>query len=83
MNLVYKDEAIKALRKLGPAEKTKAKKKITALLIDPLIGKPLQGTLQGIRSIKAWPIRILYTFRHDTQTIIIRTVGYRGDIYKD
>lgn len=82
MNLVYKDEAVKALRTLGPAEKAKAKKKILALLADPLLGKPLQGPLAGIRSVKAWPIRILYTFTSDTQTITIRTIGHRGNVYK-
>lgn len=82
MNIVYKDEAIKALKRLGPADRTKAKKKITALLTNPLLGKPLQGTLAGIRSIKVWPIRILYTFNSDTQTITIRTIGQRGDVYK-
>jgi addiction module RelE/StbE family toxin len=82
MNIVYKDEAIKALKKLGPANQTKAKKKITALLTNPLLGKPLQGTLAGIRSIKVWPIRILYTFNNDTQTITVRTIGQRGDVYK-
>lgn len=82
MNIVYKDEAIKALKRLGPAEKLKAKKKITALLTDPLLGKPLQGSLQSIRSLHAWPIRILYTFNNDTQTITIRAVGHRGDVYK-
>lgn len=82
MDLVYKDEAIKALRKLGPAEKTKAKKKIVALLSDPLLGKPLQGNLQGIRSLHAWPLRILYTYNNDTHTVTIRAVGHRGDIYK-
>ncbi|MBI5619516.1 type II toxin-antitoxin system RelE/ParE family toxin [Candidatus Gottesmanbacteria bacterium] len=82
MDIVYKDEAIKALKKLGSADKTKAKKKIAALLTDPLLGKPLQGMLAGIRSIKVWPIRILYTFNSDTQTITIRAIGHRGDVYK-
>ncbi len=82
MNLVYKDEAAKALRKLGPAEKVKAKKKILSLLTNPLLGKPLQGNLFSIRSLHVWPMRILYTFNNDTQTITIRAVGHRGDVYK-
>lgn len=82
MDLVYKDDAAKSLRKLGPAEKKKAKKKITALLANPLLGKPLQGDLTGIRSLKAWPIRILYTFNPDTQIVTIQTVDYRRDVYK-
>ncbi|OGG12439.1 hypothetical protein A2875_01790 [Candidatus Gottesmanbacteria bacterium RIFCSPHIGHO2_01_FULL_46_14] len=82
MDLVYKDEAIKALRKLGPAEKAKAKKKITALLSDPTLGKPLRGTLRGLRSLHAWPLRILYTYTSDTHTVTIHAVGHRGDVYK-
>ena len=30
-----------------------------------------------------WPMRILYTFNNDTQTITIRAVGQRGDVYKN
>ncbi len=82
MGLEYKDEAIKALRKLGPAEKAKAKKKILSLLANPLLGKPLQGNLQGLRSLHAWPLRILYTYNNDTHIITIRAIGHRGDIYK-
>ena len=82
MILVYKDEAIKALRKLGPCEKAKAKTKIRSLPTKPLLGKPLQRNLFTIRSLHAWPLRILYTCNNDTQTITIRTIGHRGDVYK-
>lgn len=82
MKLVYKDEAAKRLKKIGATEKIKAKRKIMSLLTDPLAGKTLEGKLKGLRSIKAWPLRILYTFDPDKQTIQIETIDYRGDIYK-
>ena len=83
MKLVYKSEAAKRLKKIGKSEKTKAKKKILNLLTDPLQGKLLEGKFKGLRSVKAWPLRIIYTFNSDTQTIKIETIDYRGDIYKN
>lgn len=82
MTIVYKDEALKQLKRIGSTELRKARKKIALLVDDPLAGKPLQGKLLGIRSLRAWPLRILYTFFSDTQTVVIETIDYRGDVYK-
>ncbi len=82
MQISYKIEAIKRLKNLGPAEKQKARKKIESLLSNPLIGKRLKGEFAGLMSLKAWPLRIIYSFNFKSQTIIIITVDYRGDVYK-
>lgn len=81
VKIVYKAEAIKQLKHIGPIELKKARKKIISLAIEPLLGKPLQGKLKGLRSLKGWPLRIIYTFHVDTKTIVIETVDYRGHIY--
>lgn len=82
VKIVYSDEVLKQLKRIGPAELKKARKKIISLADDPLAGKQLQGKFTGVRSLKAWPLRILYAFDPDTQTVIIKAVDYRGDVYK-
>lgn len=82
VNITYKNEAVKQLRRIGPADLKKTKKKILSLTSNPLSGKPLSGEFEGKRSLKAWPLRILYTFNPKTQTIIIETIDYRGQVYK-
>jgi len=82
MEIRYKAEAIKQLQKIGAIDKKKAKKKLELLSTNPLEGKPLQGQLKGLRSLRAWPLRIIYTFDQKHNLIIIETVDYRGDVYK-
>lgn len=82
MEIRYKLEAIRQLQKVGVKDKKKARKKIESLTTNPLEGKPLQGKLNGLRSLRAWPLRIIYTFDSNSQIITIETVDYRGDVYK-
>ena len=82
MKIAYKDEAIRNLKKLGSAEKQKAKRKIESLLLNPLLGKKLKGEFASLRSFKAWPLRIIYSFDSNAQTITIVTVDFRGSVYK-
>lgn len=83
MKLLFKDEALKRLKRIGKAEKAKAKKKIYNLLSDPFQGKILEGKLKGFRSVKAWPLRIIYSFDPVDQIIQIETIDYRGSVYKN
>jgi len=82
VKLVFRDEARKKLNRIGAKDVPKVKKKIGSLLLHPLVGKPLSGEFAGTYSLKAWPLRILYSFDSKTQTIIIETIDYRGDVYK-
>lgn len=83
MRLIYKHEAIKRLQKIGSTDKIKAKKKILNLLANPYLGKPLKGKLTGLYSLKAWPLRIIYTIDTERQIIQIETIDYRGNVYKN
>ncbi|MCX6791435.1 MAG: type II toxin-antitoxin system RelE/ParE family toxin [Candidatus Gottesmanbacteria bacterium] len=83
MKLVLKDEAVKRLKRIGGTDKIKAKRKIYSLLSDPFQGKMLVGKLKGFRSVKAWPLRIVYTFDPVDQIIQIETIDYRGSVYKN
>lgn len=82
MELIYSPRAIKQLGKIGSAEKVKAKKKILSLKENPLLGKPLKGELAGLRSLKAWPLRIIYTYDAKRKVLQIITIDYRGSVYK-
>jgi addiction module RelE/StbE family toxin len=81
MQILYKSEAVKNLKKLAPSEKQKAKRKIDTLLANPLAGKKLKGEFSGLRSIRTWPLRIIYTFDAEKQILQIVTVDYRGSVY--
>ena len=48
MQLVYKNETIKHIKKINPKDLQKVKKKITNLIKNPLLGKPLHGELEGL-----------------------------------
>ncbi|MBP9691377.1 type II toxin-antitoxin system RelE/ParE family toxin [Candidatus Woesebacteria bacterium] len=82
MHIFYKAEAIKHLKNLDSAEKKKAKKKIESLVTNPLLGKKLKGEFSELRSLRAWPLRIIYLFDLKSQTITIVTVDFRGSVYK-
>lgn len=83
MKLLFKNEAIKQLKKINPSDKKKAKKKMAILISNPLMGKALKGKFRGLYSLRAWPLRIIYTFNAQKQTIVIETVEYRGGVYKN
>lgn len=83
MDLILSPSAIKQLKKIGPSDKFKVDRKINSLLANPLAGKAMKGEYFGKRSLKAWPLRIIYSFNSDTQMIQIIAIDYRGDVYKN
>lgn len=82
MDLQYRLSAAKHIKTIGAKDKAKIKRKIDFLLSNPLAGKQLQGKFNGCRCLRAWPLRIIYTYDPKEKIIIIETVDYRGNIYK-
>lgn len=51
-------------------------------MANPLIGKHLKGDHLGEYSLRAWPLRIVYTFKSEKQLVGIVNIDYRGNVYK-
>lgn len=80
MKLRYKLRVIKQLQKIPLPQRKKIVRKLEMLLTDPLVGKPLRGELEGLRSLRAWPYRIVYKL--SLRTITIYSVAHRQSAYK-
>ena len=70
MELLYKAEAVKQLKKLPQSEKKKIARKLELLAQNPLSGKSLRGELEGLRSLRVWPYRIIYETERRSITIL-------------
>lgn len=79
MRIKYKPEAVKQLKKLPHFEKKKIIRKIELLSQNPYCGKVLKGELEGLRSLRAWPYRIIYEIRG--QSLIILSIAHRQSAY--
>lgn len=83
MELILSPRAAKQYKKIGAKDRPKVDRKITLLSKDPLMGKRLLGEYKGEYCVRAWPIRIIYSFHPDEQVVQIEDIDYRGDVYKD
>lgn len=81
MDLFFKSIAIKELKKLPKVEAKKVIKKIQLLKEFPFSGKPLSGDFEGLRSLRAWPYRIIYKVQPKAG-ITIEIIKHRQGSYK-
>lgn len=79
MELSYKREAVKQLKKLSLSQKKKIIKKLELLSQNPYAGKMLKGELAGLMSLRAWPYRIIYEIKN--KSLIILSVVHRQSAY--
>lgn len=82
IQVVITSEASKQYKHLPPQEQIKIKKKLTLLQSDPLAGKKLSGELLGLRSLRAWPYRIIYTNDDSSLSVTIKSIVHRQRVYK-
>ncbi len=47
---------------------------------EPSLGKKLKGELEGSRTYRAWPYRIVYEV--DDRRVWVVTIGHRKDVYR-
>ena len=77
MNVILSKDASKQYGRLSKSDQTKIHKKLLALEQSPYEGKKLNGELGGIRSLRAWPYRILYEINEAKNTIAIHKIAHR------
>lgn len=80
MRVIVTPKAIEQYEKLPKSEKAKIKRKIAILEDNPLAGKKLGGELLELRSLRAWPYRIIYCIV-DHKFIKIASILHRQRAY--
>lgn len=83
MKVILMPLAAKKYKRIGTKDRPKIDRKIDLLATNPFIGKALQGEYKGEYSLRAWPLRIIYTFDADRKLIQILDIDYRGRVYKN
>ena len=78
--VIITPKARKQFKHLPTSEQVKIKKKLISLESDPYIGKKLSGELTELRSLKAWPYRIIYYTKKDI--IFITSIIHRQGAYQ-
>lgn len=77
MQVIVTPKARGQYNNLPETEQTKIKKKILTLETSPLIGKKLSGELSELRSLRAWPYRIIYYFSQEDETVFVTSIIHR------
>ena len=82
MQVIITPKANKQYNHLPKSDQSKIKKKLLVLQQNPQEGKKLSGKLSDVRSLKAWPYRILYYIDEKPEKIFIVTIAHRQGVYK-
>jgi mRNA-degrading endonuclease RelE of RelBE toxin-antitoxin system len=82
MEVVVTAKALKQYNSLSDPDRLKIKKRMKSLEDNPLLGKLLSGSFSEVRSLKAWPYRILYYIDLKNKKIYVITVAHRQGVYK-
>lgn len=77
--VIITPKAQKQYKKLPPKQQAKIKKKLVSLGNNPNAGKKLAGELAQLRSLRAWPYRIIYYL--DKNKIFITSIVHRQGAY--
>jgi len=80
--LRYAASAVRSLRKLDPQVQRRTRAALEELAESPERGKPLQRTLQGLRSWRTGDFRIVYRLVEDRIEILVLAIGHRRDVYE-
>lgn len=82
MQVFITSHALKQYKHLPKIEQVKIKKKLLGLELHPQEGKKLSGEYSKLRSLKAWPYRIIYLIESKQNTIFVVTIAHRQGVYK-
>jgi len=81
MEVIITPEASKQYKKLPKPEQKKVRRKLLILEEDPYGGKKLFGELSELRSLKAWPYRLLYYINESEEKVYVVTIAHRQGAY--
>lgn len=81
VQVIITPKAQKQFNHLPQSQQAKIKKKLNALENDFLIGKKLSGELSELRSLKAWPYRIIYYIDNQQKKIFVVSLVHRQGAY--
>lgn len=81
MKLIVSTQAAKQYRKLQAKDRKKIYQKLKFLEINPYVGKPLQGELDGLYALRAWPYRIIYLIDKSRKQVEVVTILHRQGAY--
>jgi len=82
MRVVVTPKALRQYNHLPAPEQSKIKRKLLSLEQNPLEGKKLSGSLSEVRSLRAWPYRILYYIDGKAKKVFIVTIAHRQGVYR-
>lgn len=82
MQVVITAEAQKQYAHLPKSEQTKIKKKLVVLESNMHAGKKLTGDYAGLRSLRAWPYRIIYSVDEEQQVLTVNSIQHRQGAYR-
>ena len=82
MKVIITPKAAKQYERLPKPAQEKIKKKIALLENDVLIGKKLSGDFAELRSLKAWPYRIIYYIDEEQEALFVTSITHRQGAYK-
>jgi len=75
--------ARRQLNRLPPSAAAAIIETLGAIASNPRrLGKPLRFELEGCRSARRGPYRVIYRIDDATRTVSILAVGHRADIYR-
>lgn len=81
MQVIITPKAQKHFKHLQKTEQEKVKRKLKLLEESPYSGKKLSGELKELRSLKAWPYRILYYISEREEKVYIASIFHRQGAY--
>lgn len=81
-SLKIKKSAKKSLARITKPDRLRLIQAIDQLLENPLSGKPLQGSLEGLRRLRVGKYRIVYDLMQHRLVILVVRIGHRKDVYR-
>ena len=79
LQVIITPKAQKQYDHLPKSVQVKIKKKLGTLINDPYAGKKLSGELAQLRSLRAWPYRIIYYIAKDK--VFVTSIIHRQGVY--